>query len=234
MILFVGCSFTWGAGLQFEYLFENGHSVEEINKLIPPNTYLENLDYKADEYRKKHHFPNLVAKKLNKPYTLGKIGNGGTNNNMTFVIDNINELMQYYDKKRIKPVEMVIVQFTEFMRDVSDDWRINQHTRDFEKNNNKEIFKQIKEFNIACQNKGLKWFGLSWHKDVGNFLKKHYSEKFIPIIQDNDKYVCFDDLDIDRGTQLRLADVIPGIKDTHLSSTGHKVIANSILEKINV
>ena len=173
MILFLGDSFTWGAGLQFEYLFQNGHSVDEINELMPPQTYLENLDYKSDEYRKKHHYPNLVAKELNKPYVLGKLGNGGTNNNMTFVIDNINELMQYYDEKQIKPIEMVIVQFTDFMRDVSDDWTSNQHTRDLEENNNKEILKQIKEFNVACQNKGLKWFGLSWHKEAGNILKKH-------------------------------------------------------------
>lgn len=234
MILFLGDSFTWGAGLQFEYLFQNGHSVDEINELMPPQTYLENLDYKSDEYRKKHHYPNLVAKELNKPYVLGKLGNGGTNNNMTFVIDNINELMQYYDEKQIKPIEMVIVQFTDFMRDVSDDWTSNQHTRDLEENNNKEILKQIKEFNVACQNKGLKWFGLSWHKEAGNILKKHYLDKFIPVLQDNDEYVCFDEVDIDRGSQLRLADIIDKCYDTHFSSNGHKLIANSILEKINV
>lgn len=233
MILFLGCSFTWGAGLQFEYLFQNGHSVDEINKLIPPQTYLENLDYKADEYRKKHHFPNLVAKELNKPYTLGKIGNGGANNNMTFIIDNISELMQYYDKKKIKPIEVVIVQFTEFMRDVSGEWRLNQHTRDFEENNNKEILKQIKDFNIVCQNKGLKWFGLSWHNDVGKILKKHYSDNFIPILQNSNEYVCFDDVDYSDENRLRLCDTLQ-IQDTHFSSEGHRLIANSILEKINV
>tara|TARA_R100001015_G_C4631206_1_gene193536 strand:- start:2065 stop:2766 length:702 start_codon:yes stop_codon:yes gene_type:complete len=233
MILFLGCSFTWGAGLQFEYLFENGYSIDEIDKLMPPQTYLENLDYKADEYRKKHHFPNLVAKELNKPYTLGKIGNGGTNRNMTFVIDNISQLMQYYDKQKIKPVEMVIVQFTEFMRDVTDDWRLNQHEEDFEKNNNKEILKQIKEFDDVCKNKGLKWFGLSWHNDVGKILKKYYSDNFIPILQNNNEYVCFDDINYSNKNRLRLCDTLQ-IQDTHLSLEGHRLIANSILEKINV
>ena len=32
---------------------------------------IDPLDYKADEYRKQHSWPNLVAKKLNKPYKVG-------------------------------------------------------------------------------------------------------------------------------------------------------------------
>ena len=233
MILFLGDSFTWGAGLQFEYLFQNGHSVDEINKLIPPETYLENLDYKSDEYRKKHHFPNLVAKEMNMAYVLGKIGNGGSNNNMSFIINNIGELLMYYFVLPT-PIEMVIVQFTEFMRDASEDWELNRYTGDFEENNKKEIIKQIEKFNKACRGKNLKWFGLSWQKDMGNILKKHYPDKFIPILQDNDEYVCFADLDIDRGSQLRLADIIDKCVDSHFSSEGHKLIAKSILEKINV
>jgi len=233
VILFLGDSFTWGAGLQFEYLFQNGHSVDEINKLIPPETYLENLDYKSDEYRKKHHFPNLVAKEMNMAYVLGKIGNGGSNNNMSFIINNIGELLMYYFVLPT-PIEMVIVQFTEFMRDASEDWELNRYTGDFEENNKKEIIKQIEKFNKACRGKNLKWFGLSWQKDMGNILKKHYPDKFIPILQDNDEYVCFADLDIDRGSQLRLADIIDKCVDSHFSSEGHKLIAKSILEKINV
>jgi len=253
MILFLGDSFTWGAGLQFEYLFQNGHSVDEINELIPPETYLENLDYKSDEYRKKHHFPNLVAKEMNMAYVLGKIGNGGSNNNMSFIINNIGELLMYYPGKIRNvwtnfvlptPIEMVIVQFTEFMRDASEDWELNRYTGDFEENNKKEIIKQIEKFNKACRGKNLKWFGLSWQKDMGNILKKHYPNNFIPIIQDNDEYVSMDKLiltdeqvDPDpfiRESQLRICDVLPGISDTHPNSKGHKLIAHSILEKINV
>ena len=50
---------------------------------------------------------------------------------------------------------MVIVQFTEFMRDVTDDWRLNQHEEDFEKNNNQESFWRLNRlpgsfiFNLA-------------------------------------------------------------------------------------
>ena len=41
MILFVGCSYTWGSGLQYEYLYDKGWSVDEINKVLPVNYHLE-------------------------------------------------------------------------------------------------------------------------------------------------------------------------------------------------
>ena len=37
MILFIGCSFTWGAGLQFEYLIEHEDwTPEQCTELILP------------------------------------------------------------------------------------------------------------------------------------------------------------------------------------------------------
>ena len=35
MIVFAGCSYTWGSGLQYEYLCEKGWSVDEINEVLP-------------------------------------------------------------------------------------------------------------------------------------------------------------------------------------------------------
>ena len=69
MILFVGCSFTWGSGLQYEYLEKKGWSVDKLNddrhRIIKEDS-IDPLDYDADEYRKQHSWPNLVSKKLNK------------------------------------------------------------------------------------------------------------------------------------------------------------------------
>ena len=60
MILFVGCSFTWGAGLQYEYLIEKeNYSFEQIQKMIPPIIF-RTLFNKADKYRQEKHFPNIV------------------------------------------------------------------------------------------------------------------------------------------------------------------------------
>ena len=84
MILFVGCSFTWGAGLQYEYLIEQeNYSFEQIQKMIPPDYFLEHCSYKADKYRQEKHFPNIVAKYFDKAYCLAKNGNGGSNEEMS-------------------------------------------------------------------------------------------------------------------------------------------------------
>ena len=43
MIYFVGCSYTWGAGLQFELLSKRGWTANQINDIIPNKTYLEQV-----------------------------------------------------------------------------------------------------------------------------------------------------------------------------------------------
>ena len=112
MIYFVGCSYTWGAGLQFELLSKRGWTANQINDIIPNRTFLEHLDYECDEYRKKHHFPNLVAKEMNMAYSLGKLGNGGSN-------DEICELLKvgcYYTLGGEGQCKIIIIQFTDWTR----------------------------------------------------------------------------------------------------------------------
>ena len=73
------------------------------------------------------------------------------------------------------------------------------------------------------------WVGLSWQKDVGDLLKKHYPENFIPIYRDGKEYTSFAP-NVDEG--LRLCDSISGVEDEHLNSKGCKVIADSIVKKL--
>mgnify|MGYP005672703643 FL=1 len=42
----------------------------------------------------------------------------------------------------------------------------------------------------------------------------------------------FDDSSFQHKDKLRICDVIKGVDDTHLSSTGHKVIAKSIIRRL--
>ncbi len=45
MIYFVGCSYTWGSGLQYEYLEKKGWSIEKLKKdrdRIITNNSIEN------------------------------------------------------------------------------------------------------------------------------------------------------------------------------------------------
>ena len=90
---------------------------------------------------------------------------------------------------------------------------------------------------------GIKWFGLSWRNDLGLRLKQNYPKNFIPIYLNDKEYVSLEDTIVDDHTEfntwhyedknnLRLSDTIHGVKDTHLSSIGHEVVAKSILRKI--
>jgi len=71
---------------------------------------------------------------------------------------------------------------------------------------------------------------------VGKLLKKHYPNNFIPINYKGSIYDGFESIarnnDIQNDDKLRICDVLPGVDDTHLSSKGCKVIADSIIRKL--
>lgn len=247
MILFVGCSYTWGAGLQFEYLSkERGWTSDEINAINPPKSHLEHLDYKCDEYRKKHHFPNLVAKKMNMAYGLGKLGNGGNNYEIAKIVEHA-----AMELSGSEPIELVVIQFTDWTRSCPEiynradsdgtdniDFLSNDHIK-------KIITTQIDEINFGCkQHLKSNWIGWSWRNDLAQVLKTKYPKNFLPLYHKGKEYDSmeelivvgvdwrFDDSSFQHKDNLRICDVIQGVDDTHLSSTGHKVIANSIIRRL--
>lgn len=245
MILFVGCSYTWGSGLQYEYLHEKGWSVDELNQVLPVNYHLENLSYEADEYRKQNNWPNLVSKELDKAFVIGTYTNGGSQ------LTTIKQAIEHTHRiARSNSITTVVIQFTDWLRDV-DDEKITKYpgniadvtTQEFIDN---EILYQMRQLVEVCdslrdsEDPNLKdhkypenpypaWIGLSWRRDVGNVLKKHYPENFIPIYRDGKEYTSFAP-NVDEG--LRLCDSMPGLQDEHLNSEGCKVIANSIVKKL--
>ena len=245
MIYFVGCSYTWGAGLQFELLSKRGWTASQINDIIPPKTHLEHLDYECDEYRKKHHFPNLVAKEMDMAYGLGKVGNGGANDELSHLL----YVGSIYTLGGEGQCKIIIIQFTDWtrssqeykngMKDEYGQSLLNDNTI------NKIIDKQIDSIldEVYTFGVGIKWFGLSWRNDLGLRLKQNYPNNFIPIYLNDKEYVSLEDTIVDDHTEfntwhyedknnLRLSDTIHGVKDTHLSSIGHEVVAKSILRKI--
>jgi len=245
MIVFVGCSYTWGSGLQYEYLQDKGWSIDEINKVLPVNYHLENLSYGADEYRKQNNWPNLVSKELDKAFVIGTYTNGGSNLSTTLpVLNNTCRIA------RTNSIDLVVVQFTDWLRDMNDR-EISSYPGNIKDIVTEEfietsILNQIKQIVHVCN--GIResndpnlrnhkypkspypaWVGLSWQKDVGDVLKKHYPENFIPIYCDGKEYSSFAP-NVDEG--LRLCDSIPGLKDEHLNSEGCKLIADSIVRKL--
>ena len=253
MILFLGCSYTWGSGLQYEYLHnEEGWSIEEINKVLPYNYHLEHLSYNADQYRKQNNWPNLVAKEMNKAFVIGTYTNGGSNLTTTLY-----SIEHCHRTSRINSITTTIVQFSDWLRDVAD-VKIQRYF-----GNIKEIPTQkwidntiLHQIDTVAENleslairddPNLKdhkypknpypsWIGLSWRDDVGKLLKKHYPNNFIPINYKGSIYDGFESITeknvIQNDDKLRICDVLPGVDDTHLSSKGCKVIADSITRKL--
>lgn len=226
MVVFLGDSFTWGQGLQIPYWIEQGKSIDEINDLMPPKVALESvMDYGANEYRKTYHFPNLVAKHFNRPYST-KWGNGGNNDDIIFLIKNL-------FRNIVDPnggVDYIVVQFTDSMRDIDLDGCV-------ERGENPDIVLKehckntIKNLNHVCEEQNIKWFGFSWRDDIGSILEEDYKNNYIPILYNGKEYNNFNILR-DQCEFMFDCTIDHRIHDSHINALGHQFIANSIIKKI--
>ena len=234
MILFVGCSYTWGSGLQYEYLYDRGWSIDKLtddrDRIIKEDS-IDPLDYKADEYRKQYSWPNLVAKKLNKPY---KVGTTKSASNLNQILNSIKHEKELCYSSKSNQIDTIVVQFTDWTRDdliIEDsidktiEYHIKQIADACDDIRNDEVIKS-KSYKTSYPS----WVGLSWTKDLGDILKDKYSENFIPIFFNDEEYVSFDQFQ--ENNNLQLVDVIDGLIDGHFNSKGCKVIADSIVRKL--
>jgi len=239
MIYFVGCSYTWGAGLEYEYYHKNeGWDYKEINNHIPPNVWLESSNYKASEYRRKHRFANLVSKEMNMSYEVINQVNGGDNYNTKWLLNN-----QPLDNG----CKVVIIQFTQWQRSCPEyEATLSQRTHPGETIQTESQIDSIVESQInACfsipTDKGVRCFGIAWNRDMARVLKNKFPEQFIPLYIDGKYYDSwehtqesekFNNYTEVNPFKMRLSDTIIGVKDTHLSSVGHKIVADSIVHKL--
>ncbi len=228
----MGCSYTWGSGLQYEYLYDKGWSVDKLKDDMDRNIAkdsIDPLDYKADEYRKQHSWPNLVAKKLNKPY---RVGTTKSASNLNQILKSIKHEKELCYSSKSNQIDTIVVQFTDWTRDdliVEDsiDKTIEYHIKQIADSCD-DIINDETISNNSYSNSYPAWVGLSWRKDIGNVLKEKYSENFTPIHHNNKEYTSFSQ--IDKG--YRLCDTIKGLNDKHLNSQGCKIISDSIIRKL--
>ena len=229
MILFVGCSYTWGSGLQYEYLYDKGWSIDKLSddrdRIIKEDS-IDPLDYKADEYRKQHSWPNLVAKKLNKPY---KVGTTKSASNLNQILNSIKHEKELCYSSKANQIDTIVVQFTDWTRDDllvenSIDKTIEYHIKQIadacdEIRNDKFIS------NYSYTTPYPSWVGLSWRKDIGKILERDYPENFIPLYFKKERYNNFESFRKNSDEHL--------IKfDGHFNSKGCKIIADSIVRKL--
>ena len=218
MIVFLGDSFTWGQGLHYYYLIKNkGWDWEDCRNFLENNNRFESLGFDVDEFRRKNSFPYLVSKRLNEPMVTPQFENGGDNYKIYRLLDNIS---MYVTTNNISKV---IIQFSAPSRRVPIEDK-NDNIYDLVKN-------QIDNISEKCKQYKLEWYAISWFDEMGDVLKNEYSKNYIPILYQGKEFESFNFV-----KHLELRDLTiqytQGIDDGHFNLEGHKIIANSILNKL--
>ena len=227
-ILFLGDSFTWGQGLHYYHLIENeGWDWEKCSNFFESKERFETLGYEADEYRRINSFPNLVCKELNCRAIVPQQENGGDNDRIIGILEQIPLFVTQ------NSIDCIIVQFSIPSR-IHDIERYKQFN-----SINEIIISQVERINHLSnemnQTDGIPWFGFTWTREVGIILETHYKENYIPIQYDNKEWNHFNvEPRIWESTSFQKL-VIAGnekIKDYHPNLEGHKGIKNSIINKL--
>jgi len=221
-ILFLGDSFTWGQGLQYYHLIENeGWDWKKCSNFLESRERFENLGYGADEYRRINSFPNLVCKELNCRPIIPQQENGGDNSRIIDILEQIHLFVTS------NVLDCIIVQFS--IPSLINDTRYQQFN-----NIDEIIISEIERINEFSNKNNIPWFGFSWTKEVGSILETQYKENYIPIQYDNKEWNYFNIEHHPPSFPFKKL-VIAGnkkIKDFHPNLEGHKVIKNSIINKL--
>lgn len=229
MIVFLGCSLTWGQGLHIESLLDsNKVGNNYINNQEPPQHPSENLSYEEDTIRKKYHYPNLVAKHFNRPYCT-KYGNGGSNTDILTILKSINSQMM------AEGIEAVVIQLTHVYRDnvFQSQFTKEKNYNDFLEYYVKSIVYKIEEYckNLSFDkdgnNKNVPFIIMSWHKDVADILQSILSNQFLTF----GEYNNLEDL-MNSNKNYRISTKHFNISDNHPTIECHEAISTYLIKKI--
>lgn len=219
MILYLGDSFTWGQGLEFEYLIDNGILSERDTEYFMPNLFdMEKFPLHVQDYREKNRYSRLVSEYFNLGCCVGKYGNGGSNENIQFILQN---LKKYLNSP--SGIELLVIQTTHPSRSglqniISPEDLFKKET---------QLFSTI--IKIVESLYGFKVITLSWIQEMGDYLLNELGdEKVISFDYRGDIYNSFEPF---LGA-ISLNNKYHGCNDGHFSSEGHQFIAKSIIDHI--
>ena len=220
MILFLGDSFTWGQGLEWEWLINNENwSIEDINKIIPPKHACERLPIHLQDYREKNRWPRLVSEHFNHQYDLGRCGNGGGNLDAYLVLDNLESFI-YADN-----LDMVIFQTTNSHRNYE-----KGYNGDYSNLFSDEIMLLKSAINSCVKlNKNIKFLTLSWLPEVAQSIENEFGEKMV--VKFNFENVNYNSFEPFLG-KISLGEKYQGLNDAHFNLEGNEFIAKSVIDHI--
>jgi len=220
MFVFYGCSYTYGQGLQYYWLVENtDYQWEDMDKFTGAKIAQEWLPFEAEQYRIQHSYPHLVSKHFGVNYFNTSVNNGGDNSGMYSKLQNLHQFVNFGH------VDYHIFQFTNPGRNTPDVNSVD-NVDDLCYYQVKRISDQVNE--IGNDNK---WLAFSWYDEIGEILKKEFPDNFIPIIYKDKEHISFEHFTGNKG-ELTIHVQHPESEDRHFSDYGHKVIADSIIRKV--
>lgn len=238
-IIFLGDSFTWGQGLYLPDWKENRPETFDFfyNEFDEYKNHIQwilqqNFITKEDLILKNNlSFTNIVADSLNRK-CYKKIDNGGS-------ISINRKILEFFCKTKLTKKDVILVfQFTSLGREdfsyitveEMGQYSLKEHTNDKIITNilNDRLFEIYNSINILVNNLqnrlGWKCYYLDWLGDFGKFNE----DKFIDINQNK----SFFELTCNMPIKIEYKDKI--FFDYHLNEAANKILADSILKKINL
>ena len=244
MILFFGCSITYGQGLPIYKWIDEGKDLEFINSYTSPQFTHENLSYTDDKYRQEFHYPNLVAKHFDKAYALPNFGNGGSNEDITQILKLISS------GKLLQPdgIEAIVIQFTDLQRDMFflDMIHYTKYDNDRIKAGILHQLSVIEHFSETMSKirpddgytkhsiieNEIPWVAMSYQSDISDILQEYFPKNYINLKYKDKNYsniaelINIDELNV-RG---HLGDW--KIHEQHPSKILHEVMADGVIRKL--
>ena len=219
-IVFLGDSFTWGQGLHYYYMMENhGWTESDCKKFFDSQDRFEWLGFEADEYRRRHSYPYIICKELNKMMVNPFFENGGDNKR---IIETL-ELLHHPLFMSSNNIDYIVVQFSSPLRQVN----VSKY-----KSIDDLILEQVSKVDELCKSLNAKWFGISWLDEVSKIIKENYSDNFVPILHNDKEYLSMDE------KNQEIEDLLikhnSKVNDSHPNKKGHEVMAKSIINKIKL
>jgi len=261
-IIFAGCSFTWGQGLEY-YSDLNDKTFVQFDGW-PGITRISHY-----EYIKNNRFAKQVSTHFN-TFDVCRQQNGGSEDqSIKFVMDILNENdsrkpnefqkddFSYLIFQTSEPVRNLYT-YTDLNLNVEKTISLKDYVYDMDnpaysdltdyinkKFYNKfdlfyndfleKIFYKIKELFRLCDIAGIKCFILNWRDDYIPLIERNYmTDKLITFNYNNKNYKCIFDLMQHNLEKFDISNdiTLPLNKDNHPTPSAHKLIAESIIKKI--
>ena len=249
-IIFAGCSFTYGHGL-WQYTKEEGMSKDDV--WVSPKEFPVSLDF-----MRKNRFPRLVSKYFGTPEVIRDFTSGSDQLNLEFVP----ELLRFntWEPKWAKvdldfsEISHLVFQTSYLDRcslikdgkeiwigDLAKVWKnypnISPNVKEFWKELKITYYNKIRDLFLFLEDKGIKCYMLAITDDYFDLIKndEFIKSRFIDIEYNGTTFKNFGDL-FAFDKKLMIINDTDNFeeppKDFHPSLKCHRIVANSIIKKL--